>query len=66
MTVYIPVFIEMKSNNYGDFKIFSRVINIISFVFPPVLPIFFTLNQTIAIIRLNWKKIIGLYPDKLV
>ena len=64
--IYIPTLISMYYSHVHPLRVLLRACNVITWVIPPSLPIFFSLNQTLALIRLSKKEVIGLFPDKLV
>ena len=53
--IYAPCLYDLNNKGFPDDKLTIRGMNIFTWVIPPQLPIFFTLNQTFALLRLRMK-----------
>ena len=65
IAIYAPCIYDLYQQGFPTDKLTIRAMNVITWVIPPQLPIFFTLNQTFSLIRLRNKQIIGIFPEKL-
>lgn len=63
--MHIPAFIHMYNSEYKLQDIVFRCLDIIIWCVTPYFPFFFSIIQSICLVRLRNKKILGLYPDKL-
>ena len=64
--IYIIYLVKMIEYKLPTRYIVFRLLDAILYVIPPTLTIYLSCCTTFSIIRLKWKRILGLQPDKII